>query len=141
MLSLCFSVYTKPPRLTVHHPLYEEQGCIWFNITRPDQNLTHGIFQGYEIFYRENGSSISKNVTVVADPRSYKLENLSPQTLYKIQAQAITLEGKGKISDEISAKSGEGGRPGGSGGILLKLHSNYLLNKITIILMTASSSC
>ena len=79
---------------------------------------------------------------MVADPRSYKLENLSPQTLYKIQAQAITLEGKGKISDEISAKPGEGGRPGGSGGILLKLHSKYLLNKIiTIILMTASSSC
>ena len=74
----------------------------------PDK-LTHGIFCGVEIFYRVNGTSQRFSAVATARIPEYKLTNLLPYTWYVISVKPYTLEGEGKESDEVLARTGEAG--------------------------------
>lgn len=73
--------------------------------------LTHGIFSGLEIFYRLNGSSHAQKTSAMAEYLIpvYELKNLLPNTWYIISARPHTLEGEGKESKEVLARTGAGG--------------------------------
>lgn len=63
--------------------------------------LLHGIFQGYEIFYRDTNLAKDLNVTVRTSETFYEIPDLQPYTMYVITARSFTLECEGKMSEPI----------------------------------------
>lgn len=72
--------------------------------------ITHGIYCGVEIFYRLNSSSETFRVVVSSGVLEYELTSLLPYTCYAISARPYTLEGEGKKSGEVLARTGEAGK-------------------------------
>ncbi|XP_074627543.1 uncharacterized protein LOC141885641 [Acropora palmata] len=63
--------------------------------------LTHGIFQGYQIFYRDTRRGHDFNVTLRENVSFYEIQHLHPYTEYEISARCLTLEGDGRTSQSI----------------------------------------
>lgn len=63
--------------------------------------LLHGIFQGYEIFYRDTNLGKDFNVTLRTVDTVYEIRDLQPYTKYLITARSFTLEGEGRMSEPI----------------------------------------
>ena len=63
--------------------------------------LTHGVFQGYQIFYRDTRHGHDFNVTLKENASFYEIQHLKPYTEYKINARCLTLEGEGRMSESI----------------------------------------
>lgn len=63
--------------------------------------LLHGIFQGYQLFYRDTKLGKDLNVTLRSNDSFYEIQNLTPYTEYHITARSFTLEGEGKLSKPI----------------------------------------
>jgi len=63
--------------------------------------LTHGIFQGYQIFYRDTRRGQDFNITLRENVSFYEIQHLQPYTEYEISARCLTLEGEGRTSQSI----------------------------------------
>ena len=63
--------------------------------------LTHGVFQGYQIFYRDTRRGHDFNVTLRKNVSFYVIQHLHPYTEYDISASCLTLEGEGRTSQSI----------------------------------------
>ena len=63
--------------------------------------LLHGIFQGYEIFYRDTNLGKEFNVTLRTSDAFYEIRDLQYYTKYMITARSFTLEGEGRMSEPI----------------------------------------
>ena len=99
------TVYRKPLEVSASNTSSTTLVVKW---NEPGQ-LTHGIFCGVEISYRLNGSSEKSSVAITSGLTEYELTNLQPYTLYAISVTPFTLEGEGKESEEILARTGEDG--------------------------------
>lgn len=99
-------VFVKPIHVTAHNTSSSSLMVSW---SEPEE-LTHGIFCGVEIFYRLNGASQRLSAAVASGIREYELTNLLPYTVYGISVKPYTLEGEGKESEEVLARTGGGGR-------------------------------
>lgn len=97
-------VYIKPLQVTAYNTSNTTLHVSW---NEPEE-LTHGIFSGVEILYRLNGSS--QKFTVKAETAAaYELKSLLPYTWYVITARPHTLEGEGRESEEVLARTEQGG--------------------------------
>lgn len=63
--------------------------------------LPHGVFQGFQIFYRDTKRGIDYNVTARTNVSFYEVQNLTAYTEYRITARTFTLEGEGRMSNPI----------------------------------------
>ena len=63
--------------------------------------LSHGVFQGYQILFRDTKLGQDFNVTLRANDSFYVIQNLTPYREYRITARSVTLEGEGRMSDPI----------------------------------------
>ena len=63
--------------------------------------LPHGVFQGFQIFYRDTKRGIDYNVTARTNVSFYEIQNLTAYTEYGITARTFTLEGEGRMSNPI----------------------------------------
>ena len=64
-------------------------------------HLSHGVFQGYHIFYRNTKLGRDFNVTLRSRDSFYEIQSLSAYTEYRITARSFTLEGEGRMSNPI----------------------------------------
>ena len=63
--------------------------------------LQHGVFQGFQIFYRDTKRGIDYNVMARTNVSFYEIQNLTAYTEYGITARTFTLEGEGRMSNPI----------------------------------------
>ena len=102
---LYLTVYIRPLQVLAYNTSSTSLALEW---NEPGE-LLHGIFCGVEISYRVNGSSQTERVMVASGIRNYELTNLEPYTWYVVSVTPHTLEGEGKKSDEVVARTGGDG--------------------------------
>lgn len=99
-LCLPFSVFIAAVSLQAHNA--PKQRSIDLSITwNGPTELLHGIFQGYEIFYRDMNLGKEFNVTLRTSDTFYEIRDLQHYTKYMITARSFTLEGEGRMSEPI----------------------------------------
>ena len=107
MTYMCYwlsAVYIQPLLVTTQKITNTTLSVSW---SEP-QDLTHGIYSGVEIFYRLNESAEKHNVMVEQWSPLYEIRNLQPYSWYAISVRPHTLEGTGKVSEEILARTKDG---------------------------------
>lgn len=88
--------------VSLHAQNFSKERSIDLNITwKGPTELTHGIFQGYEIFYRDVRIGNESKVTLRTTDTIYVIQNLLPNTKYLITARSFTLEGDGRMSEPL----------------------------------------
>ena len=97
---LFFLVYVTAVSLQAQNHSKERSIDLTINWHGPTQ-LSHGVFQGYQIFYRDTKRGQDFNVTLRTNDSFYEIQNLTPYTEYKITARSFTLEGEGRMSSPI----------------------------------------
>ena len=95
----------KPLQVTAYNTSSTSLAVSW---NEPEE-LTHGIFCGVQILYRMSDSSQKLIVSVDSRVPGHELINLTPYTLYAVSVRPVTLEGEGKESDEVLARTAEDG--------------------------------
>lgn len=99
-MSISFSVFITAVRLEAQN--VPKQRSIDLSITwNGPTELLHGIFQGYEIFYRDTNLDKEFNVTLRTSDTFYEIHDLRHYTKYMVTARSFTLEGKGRMSEPI----------------------------------------
>lgn len=99
-MSFPFSVFITAVSLQAQNA--PKQTSIELSITwNGPTELLHGIFQGYEIFYRDTNSGKEFNVTLRTSDTFYEISHLHHYTKYMITAKSFTLEGEGRMSEPI----------------------------------------
>lgn len=99
-MSFSFSVFITAVSLQAQSA--SKQTSIDLSITwNGPTELLHGIFQGYEIFYRDINFGKEFNVTLRTSDTFYEIGDLQPHTKYMITARSFTLEGEGRMSEPI----------------------------------------
>ena len=102
---LSLLVYIQPLQVLAYNTSSTSLALEW---NEPGE-LIHGIFCGVEISYSVNGSSQTNRVIFASGIPNYELTNLKPYTWYVIGVTPHTLEGEGKKSNEVVARTGEDG--------------------------------
>lgn len=99
-MSFSFSVFITA--VSIQAQSASKQTSIDLSITwNGPTELLHGIFQGYEIFYRDINFGKEFNVTLRTSDTFYEIRDLQPCTKYMITARSYTLEGEGRMSEPI----------------------------------------
>ena len=99
-MSISFSVFIKAVSLEAHNAPKERSIDLSITWNGPTE-LLHGIFQGYEIFYRDTSLGKEFNVTLRTSDTFYKIHDLQHYTRYMVTARSFTLEGEGRMSEPI----------------------------------------
>ena len=101
----CIPTFSLPVYVTavsLHAQNHSEERSINLTITwQGPSELSHGVFQGYQIFYRNTRLGNETNVTLRTNDSFYEIQNLMPYTEYNITARSFTLEGEGRMSSPI----------------------------------------
>lgn len=89
--------------VSLHAQSYIKEHSINLSITwNGPTELSHGIFQGYELFYRDTTlGNETKVILRTTGDTFYVIQNLVPNTKYLITARSFTLEGDGKMSEPL----------------------------------------
>ena len=99
-MSFLFSVFVTAVSLQAQNA--PKQTSIDLSITwNGPTELLHGIFQGYDIFYRDMNLGKEFNVTLRTSDPFYEITGLQHYTEYMITARSFTLEGEGRMSEPI----------------------------------------
>ena len=97
-----FSLLVFITAVSLHAQNFSKERSIDLNITwNGPTELSHGIFQGYEIFYRDVSIGNESKVTLRTTDTFYVIQNLLPNTKYLITARSFTLEGDGRMSEPL----------------------------------------
>lgn len=97
---LFFLVYVTAVSLQAQNHSKERSIDLTITWHGPTQ-LSQGVFQGYQIFYRDTNRGQDFNVTLRTNDSFNEIQNLTPYTEYKITARSFTLEGEGRMSSSI----------------------------------------
>lgn len=98
--SFPFSVFIIAVSLQVQNAPKERSIDLSITWNGPTE-LLHGIFQGYEIFYRDINLGKEFNVTLRTSDTFYEIRDLQHYTKYMITARSFTLEGEGRMSEPV----------------------------------------